>query len=187
MQGIPALQCNCGIVKKKRDGIRMLRDKLTRSSCKHPLLSHLLTSFLSRRLITLQATFPANLYIFRCVEAVILMIVKGRSPNLRHVSRTHRGDLDWLFERINLDSSIFIRYVRITEQLADMLTKCAFATIQWRFLMQLFDLHPHPKLNVDRMFSETSCSAVSPQTPRAKSDVHNTQRDFENGSWKEKL
>ena len=37
-------------------------------------------------------------------EAVIKMIIKGRSPTMRHVSRTHRVALDWLFDRINLDS-----------------------------------------------------------------------------------
>ena len=31
------------------------------------------------------------------------MINKGRSPNQRHVTRTHRVDLDWLFQRVNLD------------------------------------------------------------------------------------
>ena len=35
-------------------------------------------------------------------EAVIKMIIKGRSPTMRHVSRTHRVALDWLFDRINL-------------------------------------------------------------------------------------
>ena len=42
-------------------------------------------------------------YIFEDNEAVIKMFMKGRSPNLRHVSRTHRVALDWLFDRINLD------------------------------------------------------------------------------------
>ena len=36
-------------------------------------------------------------------EAVIKMIMKGRSPTMRHVSRSHRVALDWLFDRINLD------------------------------------------------------------------------------------
>ena len=36
-------------------------------------------------------------------EAVIKMIIKGRSPTLRHVSRTHRVALDWLFDRKELD------------------------------------------------------------------------------------
>ena len=46
----------------------------------------------------------ALLYIFEDNEAVIKMIVKGRSPTMRHVSRTHRGALDRLFDRINLDT-----------------------------------------------------------------------------------
>ena len=46
--------------------------------------------------------FGAMLYIFEDNEAVIKMIMKGRSPTMRHVSRTHRVALDWLFDRINL-------------------------------------------------------------------------------------
>ena len=45
----------------------------------------------------------ALLYVFEDNEAVIKMIIKGRSPTMRHVSRTHRVALDWLFGRINLD------------------------------------------------------------------------------------
>ena len=45
----------------------------------------------------------ALLYVFEDNEAVIKMIFKGRSPTMRHVSRTHRVALDWLFDRINLD------------------------------------------------------------------------------------
>ena len=47
--------------------------------------------------------FGAMLYIFEDNEAVIKMIIKGRSPTMRHVSRTHRVALDWLFDRFNLD------------------------------------------------------------------------------------
>ena len=45
----------------------------------------------------------ALLYVFEDNEAVIKMIIKGRSPTMRHVSRTHRVALDWLFDRVNLD------------------------------------------------------------------------------------
>ena len=44
----------------------------------------------------------AMLYVFEDNEAVIKMISTGRSPTMRHVSRTHRVALDW-FDRINLD------------------------------------------------------------------------------------
>ena len=50
----------------------------------------------------------ALLYVCEDNEAVIKMIIKGRSPTMRHVSRTHRVALDWLFDRINLDSKIQI-------------------------------------------------------------------------------
>ena len=46
----------------------------------------------------------ALLYVFEDDEAGIKMIIKGRSPTMRHVSRTHRVALDWSFDRINLDS-----------------------------------------------------------------------------------
>ena len=53
----------------------------------------------------------ALLNVFEEHEAVIKMIIKGRSPTMRHVSRTHRVALDWLFDRINLDSKIQIKYI----------------------------------------------------------------------------
>ena len=51
------------------------------------------------------------LYVFEDNEAVIKMIIQGRSPTMRHVSRTHRVALDWLFDRINLDPKIHIKYI----------------------------------------------------------------------------
>ena len=53
----------------------------------------------------------ALLYLFEDNEAVIKMITKGRSPTMRHVSRTHRVALDWLFDRIKLDPKIQIKYM----------------------------------------------------------------------------
>ena len=49
------------------------------------------------------ASQEAVLYVFEDNEAVIKMIMKGRSPTMRYVSRTHRVALDWMFDRINLD------------------------------------------------------------------------------------
>ena len=43
------------------------------------------------------------LHVFEDNEAVIKMIIKGRSPTMRHVSRTHRVALDWLFDRVDRD------------------------------------------------------------------------------------
>ena len=42
----------------------------------------------------------------KTMKVVIKMIIEGRSPTMRHVSRTHRVALDWLFDRFNLDSKM---------------------------------------------------------------------------------
>ena len=68
----------------------------------------------------------AMLYVFEDNEAVIRMIIKCGSPTMRHVPRTHRVALGWLFDRIDLDPKFQIRYIDTKHQLADMLTKGNF-------------------------------------------------------------
>ena len=80
------------------------------------------------------------LYVFEDNEAVIKMIIKGRSPTMRHVSRTHRVALDWLFDRINLDPKIQIKYIDTKNQLADMLTKGSFTRDESNHLLSLFNI-----------------------------------------------
>ena len=77
----------------------------------------------------------ALLYVFEDNEAVIKMSVKGRSLTMRHVSRTHSVALDWLFDRINLDPKIQIKYIDTKNQLADMLTKGNFTRDEWNHLL----------------------------------------------------
>ena len=80
------------------------------------------------------------------------MIVKGRSPTMRHVSRTHRVALDWLFDRINVEATIQVKYVETKNQLADILTKGCFSCDEWNHLLGLFN---------ERSFSMFSCSHFS--------------------------
>ena len=68
------------------------------------------------------------------------MLLKGRSPTMRHVSRTHTVALDWLFDRINLDSKIQVRYIDTKHQLADILTKGNFTRDEWNNLLHLFNI-----------------------------------------------
>ena len=82
----------------------------------------------------------ALLYVFEDNEAVIKMNIKGRSPTMRHVSRTHRVALDWLFDRINLDSKIQIKDIDTKNQLADILTKGNFTRDEWNHLLTLFNI-----------------------------------------------
>ena len=72
--------------------------------------------------------FGAMLCVFEDNEAVIKMIIKDRSPTMRHVSRTQRVALDWFFERINLDPKIQIRYIDTKHKLEDILTNWKFHT-----------------------------------------------------------
>ena len=95
---------------------------------------------------------PAMLCVFKDYEAVIKMIIKGRSPTMRHVSRTHRVALDWLFDRINLDSKIPIGHIDTKNQLADILTKGNFTRDEWNNLLHLFNISH---------FSSTCCTKNS--------------------------
>ena len=74
-------------------------------------------------------------------EAEIKMIIKGRSPTMRHVSRTHRVALDWLFDRINVDTQNQKSHILIPKnQLADMLTKGNVTRDEWNHLLRLFNI-----------------------------------------------
>ena len=79
--------------------------------------------------------FGAMFFVFEDNEAVIKMIIKGRSPTTRHVSRTHRVALDWFLDRINLDPKIQIRYIDTKHQLADFLTNINFKRDEWNNLL----------------------------------------------------
>ena len=56
---------------------------------------------------------------------------------MRHVPRTHRVDLDWLFELLREDPSIHIQYVNTEQQVVDVLTKGSFTAGQWSHLCGL--------------------------------------------------
>ena len=99
------------------------------------------------------------LFVFEGKEAVIKMIILGRSPTMRHVSRTHRVALDWLFDKINLDPKIQIRYIDTKHQLVDILTKDNFTRDEWNNLLHLFNISH---------FSSTCCAKNSSLISRPK-------------------
>ena len=107
------------------------------------------------------AHHEALLYVFEDNEAVIKMIIKGRSPTMRHVSRTHRVALDWLFDRINLDPKIQIKYIDTKNQLADILTKGSFTRDEWNHLLTLFNISH---------FSSTACLAAMAKRAQQNSE-----------------
>ena len=60
--------------------------------------------------------------------------------------------MDLLFDRINLDSKIQIRYIDTKHQLADILTKGSFTRDEWNNLFHLFNISH---------FSSTCCAQNS--------------------------
>ena len=92
----------------------------------------------------------ALLYVFEDNEAVIKMMIKGRSPTMRHVSRTHRVVIGDSIESI-WTTKIQIKYIDTKNQLADILTKGNCTRDEWNHLLCLFNISH---------FSSTDCSEV---------------------------
>ena len=110
----------------------------------------------------------SQLYIFEDNEAVIKMIIKGGSPLMRHVSRTHRVALDWLFDRIHLEPKIQIKYVDIKNQLADILTKGSFSKDDCNHLLRLFDIMSFPMYSRGHFKDSLSDDQVRKQSAMSK-------------------
>ena len=81
--------------------------------------------------------FPrVNLIIAEDNEAVIKIIAKARSTALRHLPRTHRIDVEWLFEVCSAPE-VTMRYVNTKFQLADIMTKGMTKGDLWTSLIEL--------------------------------------------------
>ena len=115
----------------------------------------------------------AVLYAFEDNEAVIKMMIKGRSPTVRHVPRTHRVALDWLFDRINLDSKIQIRYTDTKHQLADIFDQGNFTRDEWSHLNHLFNISH---------FSSSCCAENSSLISCSQNDGEEDARAKKEGS-----
>ena len=103
-------------------------------------------------------------------EAEIKMITKGRSPTImRHVSGTHRVALDWLFDRINLDPKIQIKYIDTKNQLANILTKGNFTRDEWNHLLCLFNTSHLSSINCSEVMSKRTQKDSGEERVTAKS------------------
>ena len=88
---------------------------------------------------------------------MIKMIIAGRSPTMRRVSRTHRVALDCMFDRINLDPKIQIKNVDTKHQHDDILTKGNFTRDEWNNLIKLFNISHFSSVCYSQNFSSTNC------------------------------
>ena len=108
-------------------------------------------------------------YVFEDNEAVIKMIIKGRSPTMRHASRTTRVALDWLFDRINFDPKIQIKFIDTKNQLADMLTKGNFTRDEWNHILCLFNISHFSSTNCLEVMSKRTQEDAGEERVTAKS------------------
>ena len=74
-------------------------------------------------------------------EAVIRLVKKARSKALRHLPRTHRIDINWLFE-VCSHHRVRMRYVNTKQQAADLMTKSINNQQIWQHLLELSQIRP---------------------------------------------
>jgi len=84
---------------------------------------------------------PVQLRIFEDNQATIKVAVKGYSPKLRHVLRTHKVNLGSIKEILDSDA-VSIEYVKTEDQRADIFTK-ALQPLKWDNALQLLNIHKH--------------------------------------------
>ena len=85
---------------------------------------------------TQKTTHTTVLVIAEDNEAVIKIIKKARSMALRHLPRTHRIDLHWLFE-VCSNPRICMLYVNTKQQVADLMTKALNNPQVWEHLLDI--------------------------------------------------
>ena len=88
---------------------------------------------------------------------------------MRHVSRTHRVDVDRLYDRINLDPMNQIKYVSTTQKLADILTKRSFTRDRWTRVTLLVNIMTHTKFTQSNMLTSSAVNLLfSSMSKRAR-------------------
>ena len=102
------------------------------------------------------ANREALFYVSEDNEAVIKINMKGRSPTMRHVSRTHRVAFDWLFDRINLDPKITNQIHRHQETTCRHFDKGNFTRDEWNHLLILFNISHFSSIFLHCSDGETS-------------------------------
>ena len=86
---------------------------------------------------------------------------------MRHVLRTHRVALGWLFDRMNLDPKIQIKKVDTKKQLADIMTKGSFLE-RWVESLSEFFRHSGSHLKSFLSFQATECIVIGAMSKRGQ-------------------
>ena len=92
-------------------------------------------------------------------EAVIKIIKKCRSVALRHLPRTHKIDVTWLFEVCDAPE-IQLRYVKTDCQIADLMTKGFQSPDKWSSLLDKAQFFSGPTLPPSKRVKPAALAAL---------------------------
>ena len=81
----------------------------------------------------------------------------------------HRVALDWLFDRINLDPKIQIKYIDTKNQLADIQTKGIFTRDEWNHLLCSFNISHFSSTDFSEVMSKRTHEESGEERVTAKS------------------
>ncbi len=133
--------------------------------------------------------------------ATIAIIKSGKSPTLRHISRTHRVNLRWLHD-VLCSGAYGIEYVKTDLQAADIFTKPFTNHAKWLAVLALIGISD-PKItscavampigsdgggnatspirfgNIDEVEETPSCTGNGDGSPRAGEDSGNGEGDVD--------
>ena len=147
---------------------------VSRSTTESKFVS-LSTALFSEAIPTLQVwqeLIPGmTLKVFEDNTAVVSIILKGYSNELRHLSKTHRIHVASTAETINNADDITVQHIETTQQKGDVFTK-GLPLSKWRNALELlqFSLSPLPSYDAGR---SSTCLELSDSQPRfeAKLDL----------------
>ena len=116
--------------------------------------------------------------VFDISKAVLKEIIKGRSSTMRHVPRTHKVALDHLFDKIDLDPKIRIRYID-TKHNSQTFWPEGIKFHTW-FNLHLLNVSHFSSNCFTKNFSLISCSTLAKriQNPKVESVVSSNEFFF---------
>ena len=113
-------------------------------------------------------------------EAMIRVCKSGRNPTMRHLGRTHRVSVSWLYERFQ-DRWADLRYIFSAKQAADIFTKAFVNPEKWDQVRQLVNVvHPARFWHKQESYSEPLTRPIgSPKADPAKAKDKDQTPDLE--------
>ena len=113
--------------------------------------------------------------------ATIQIMLTGKTPMLRHLSRTHGVNLQWVHERLTgrvpSDSALSVSYCKTHDQCADILTKDFQSYPKWRHALYLLGIRPKNTNTTWGQMEEPIKKKKAPTTDTKQPDTKANAKD----------